>query len=136
MKFFRRKAAIPFDESSLPKLETLNGDSDITAFLAAGVSQALQSQALRIAWKADPRIAGFRGMADYDWDFNVEGYGRLALADDVASLLERIITPAPPPPPPQQIAAIDPPTPLPAELPAADPPARPPPRRHGSALPA
>jgi hypothetical protein len=130
----RRPPAV--DESTLPKLETLTGDSDITAFLAAGVSQALQSQALRIAWKADARIAGFRGMADYDWDFNAEGYGRLALSDDVANLLQRVITPTPPAPAPVQVAAIEPPAPIAAENPAVDPSPRPVPRRHGGALPA
>jgi len=100
-RWARRKAAAaqpapapvaPVDESTLPALETLTGDSDITAFLAAGVSPALQSQALRIAWRDDARIAGFRGLADYDWDFNAEGYGRLAAADDVAALLQRILS--------------------------------------------
>jgi hypothetical protein len=155
-RWARRKAAAtatppapaqvaPVDESTLPKLDTLTGDSDITAFLAAGVSRATQSAALRIAWREDARIAGFRGLADYDWDFNAEGYGRLAVADDVAALVRRVIVPAAAPaesPRPAPVAAAARPV-APA---AADPPRqaasaepeapRPVARRHGGALPA
>ena len=79
------------DEAQLPPLETLTGESDFTAFLAAGVSQGVQSRALRVAWEADPAIASFRGMAEYDWDFNAAGYGRLAATDNVAALLDRVM---------------------------------------------
>ncbi len=80
----------PVDEASLPKLETLGADSDFSAFLAAGVSAAMQTQALQIAWRSDAAIAAFRGMAEYDWDFNAAGYGRLAATDDVAAMLRGI----------------------------------------------
>jgi hypothetical protein len=141
-RWSRRKAeasVAPVDEATLPKLETLTSASDFAPFLAAGVSQALQSQALRIAWQSDARIAGFRGMADYDWDFNEAGYGRLALADDVAALLRRVITPDAPTPQPVQLAAPPPEPPLPAPptvVVADETPPRPAPRRHGGALPA
>jgi hypothetical protein len=132
----------PVDPATLPALETLTGESDVTAFLAPGVPQALHGQALRIAWENDPRIAGFRGMADYDWDFNAEGYGRLAVADDVGALLRKVLTPAVPQPTP--VAAIEaPPEPLPDPEPPrqvaaeqAEPPPILPARRHGGALPA
>jgi hypothetical protein len=90
-------ADAPIDEASLPKLEEITGASDIRAFLASGVSAALQSRALRIAWEQDATIASFRGMAEYDWDFNAAGYGRLAVGDDVAALLRGVmdtVTPA------------------------------------------
>jgi hypothetical protein len=79
------------DEASLPKLETLTAHSDFRAFLASGVSAAVQSRALRVAWASDPTIAAFRGMAEYDWDFNAEGYGRLAASDDVSVLLRGVM---------------------------------------------
>lgn len=75
----------------LPPIESLGADSDYTAFLARGVSQAVQAQALRIAWASDPAIADFRGMAEYAWDFNAPGYGELAPGDDVATWLSQIV---------------------------------------------
>jgi hypothetical protein len=78
------------DPASLPPIETLSAGSDFTAFLAQGVSASLQTQALKIAWEGDPQIASFRGMAEYAWDFNAEGYGQLAAGDDVAALLRGI----------------------------------------------
>jgi hypothetical protein len=152
----------PVAEADLPPIDSLTGASDVTAFLAAGVSAALQSRALSVAWRDDPAIAGFRGMADYDWDFNAAGYGRLAAADDVAALLRRIVgqpDPAPEPGPapasePAPVAAAEgarvaitaasvrqsdlpaaapPPDVAVSEaVPAGQPPARP---RHGGALP-
>jgi hypothetical protein len=152
-RWARRKAAAarpapqpvaPVDEAALPALDTLTGDSDITAFLAAGVSAELQSKALGIAWRDDARIAGYRGLADYDWDFNAESYGRLAAADDVAALLRRVVTPAETPR--QPAATVTAPAPgrsvaqpvvEPSQMAAAEPEApRPPARRHGGALPA
>jgi hypothetical protein len=90
-------------EASLPAPESLTAESDIRAFLAAGVSPSLQSRALRVAWESDAQIAAFRGMAEYDWDFNAEGYGRLAAGDDVAALVrgvvEKLAEQQEPPPP-------------------------------------
>ena len=51
----------------------------------------MQRQALQRAWESDPAIAGFRGMADYDWDFNAADYGRLWPTDDVAKLLGEVL---------------------------------------------
>jgi hypothetical protein len=91
----------------LPPLDTLGMGSDYTGFLRSGVSRAVQNQALAIAWASDPRIASFRGMADYDWDFNAVGYGRLGAQDDVAALLRRIVAPGgePEAPPPKSAPA-------------------------------
>lgn len=75
----------------LPPIESLGADSDYTAFLARGVSQAVQAEALRIAWTSDPAIANFRGMAEYAWDFNAPGYGDLAPGDDAAVWLSQIV---------------------------------------------
>ncbi len=97
----RKKAAsreIPAAESppelpppELPPIESLGADSDYTVFLARDVSRVLQAQALRVAWTSDPAIANFRGMADYDWDFNAPGYGDLAPGDDAATWLSQVV---------------------------------------------
>lgn len=71
----------------LPPLESLGADSDYTRFLAPDVPEELRRLAMRRAWTTDPRIAGFRGFGEYDWDFNAPGYGRLLACDDIGRLL-------------------------------------------------
>jgi hypothetical protein len=105
----------------LPSLDTLGTESDYACFLRAGVSRIVQNQALAIAWASDPRIAGFRGMAEYDWDFNAVEYGRLGARDDVADLLRRIVAPGREPetlPPEPHSAPADPSGPTPSSEPA------------------
>jgi Protein of unknown function (DUF3306) len=58
--------AEPFDPATLPPVATLTADSDYTAFLAKGVPEELRRLALRKAWASDPKIAAFRGFAEYD----------------------------------------------------------------------
>lgn len=88
----------------LPDIDSLGAASDYTAFLQTGVTAAVQQLALRRAWESDERIAGFRGMAEYAWDFNVPSYGRLWLADDVGQLLRAVLEPPAEDPP----VAVDP----------------------------
>jgi hypothetical protein len=147
------------EEAALPPLESLSAASDFSVFLRQGIAPALQSQALRVAWESDATIATFRGMAEYDWDFNAEGYGRLGAFDNVAAMLKRLIPMALPPEAPTDettVQAASPPTtpdirttaPAPiaapeelrAEVGVADDPepeitAPPVVRRHGGALP-
>ncbi len=78
---------------ALPDIETLGAGSDYTAFLQRGVAAEVQRVALQRAWASDEQIAGFRGMADYDWDFNAPIYGKLWASDDVAKLLQAIVSP-------------------------------------------
>ncbi len=102
-----------FDASSLPPIESLCADSDYTAFLRQGVPEQLQTLALRKAWATDPAIAGFRGLAEYDWDCNAPGYAALWPTDDVARLCEAVLGPAAAPeaeaeePPPVATAAAE-----------------------------
>jgi hypothetical protein len=77
----------------LPDVESLGADSDYTAFLQKGVAAEVQRIALQRAWASDKQIAGFRGMADYDWDFNAPTYGKLWASDDVAKLLQAVVSP-------------------------------------------
>jgi hypothetical protein len=71
-------AAIP-----LPPIESIEADSDITAFLAPGVTPELTRIALRRAWRFDPAIRDFIGLSENAWDFNapggVPGFGSLDL---------------------------------------------------------
>ena len=93
----------------LPDLETLGAGSDYTAFLQQGVAAEVQRLALQRAWASDEGIAGFRGMADYDWDFNAPTYGRLWASDDVAKLLHAVVSPpAEAEPPPMEPALAEP----------------------------
>lgn len=135
----------------LPPIETLDAASDYAVFLQKGVTAETQRLALQRAWTSDPVIAGFRGMADYDWDFNAVGYGRLSDLDDVAKLLAEVLGPEQEKEPegeaPQPVATADssvrltpPAQPEPPPLvgepdgePAEEKPLAP--RRHGSAIP-
>ena len=86
-----RPVAKPFDPATLPPIATLTADSDYTAFLARGVPEELQRLALRKAWASDPKIAAFRGFAEYDWDCNAPGYGQLLACDDVRRLCNALL---------------------------------------------
>jgi len=141
---------VPTPEPELPPLESLGTSSDYTAFLQKGVSAKIQRLALQQAWRSDKSIAGFRGMAEYAWDFNAPEYGRLWAADDVAKLVHAVISPpvddppatehaAPPEQselieaPSEEIPVVEPPPDVVAEIePTSKQPAL---RRHGSALP-
>jgi len=57
--------------AKLPDLDTLNKDSDFTAFLQDGVPDALRRQALRKLWRTDPVLANLDGLNDYDEDYNL-----------------------------------------------------------------
>ncbi len=90
----------------LPSIDTLGLASDYTAFLQKGVTAEVQRLALQRAWESDERIAGFRGMAEYAWDFNAPNYGRLRPGDDVAQLLRAVLEPPAPDPPSAEEPAI------------------------------
>ena len=85
----------PFDPASLPPVESLGADSDYTPFLRADVPQELRLMALRKAWVSDPVISNFRGFAEYDWDFNAPGYGRLLPTDRILDMVDSIVRDAP-----------------------------------------
>ncbi len=59
--------------AKLPDLDTLNEDSDFTAFLQDGVPDALRRQALRRLWRLNPVFANLDGLNDYDEDFSALG---------------------------------------------------------------
>ena len=102
-------AEAPFDPASLPPIESISANSDIRAFLQAGVPPDLSRAALRRAWSADPAIRDFIGLVENGWDFNdpngIPGFGPIA-AGDVAQLLARVIGAPPAEPTPQQVARV------------------------------
>ncbi|MFS2014700.1 DUF3306 domain-containing protein [Azospirillum sp. CT11-132] len=83
--------AVEEEAPELPSLDSLDSGSDYTGFLRPGVPAELRRQALRKAWTSDPVIAGFRGFAEYDWDYNAPGYGALLPTDDIARLLDAVL---------------------------------------------
>jgi hypothetical protein len=64
---------LPFDDASLPKLESIGAKSDIRAFLEAGVPGDLARAALRRVWSSDPAIRDFIGLSENSGDFNAPG---------------------------------------------------------------
>jgi uncharacterized protein DUF3306 len=80
-------AEIAFDLTSLPPIESIDAETDISGFLGPGVPSELTLAALRRAWISDPKIRNFVGLADYDWDFNaagsMAGFGPLEIAAEV-----------------------------------------------------
>jgi hypothetical protein len=86
-------AAPEFDVSSLPPIETIGADTDIAAFLKPGVPAALRHAALRRVWVTDPAIRDFKGLQDYDWDFNspdLPGFGPIRPEHDVGRMVARV----------------------------------------------
>lgn len=84
----------PFDPASLPAIESIAPDTDIIAFLGAGVPAALMRAALRRAWTSDPAIRDFIGIAENQWDFNdpnaIAGFGPLAATESSVDILAQI----------------------------------------------
>jgi len=87
-------AEAPPEPAKLPPIESIGPDSDISAFLAAGVPADLSQAALRRAWAADPAIRDFIGLSENSWDFTaldgVPGFGAIA-PSDVGRLLKRVM---------------------------------------------
>jgi hypothetical protein len=86
-----------FDPASLPPIESITAETDISGFLAAGVPPELTRAALPRAWASDPKIRNLVGLADYDWDFNaagsMAGFGPLEMIDEVGKMAARIVGP-------------------------------------------
>jgi len=89
-----------FDISALPSLSSIDANSDIRAFLQAGVPSALRHAALRRAWSADPAIRDFVGLNENFWEGvgmdNVPGFGALDPGVDVKKLVAEVFGDAEP----------------------------------------
>jgi hypothetical protein len=92
-------ATASFDPASLPPLDSITAETDIRAFLGAGVPAEVARAALRQAWAADPKIRNFVGLAECDWDFNkpggVPGFGPLEPSESLRRELARLVDRAP-----------------------------------------
>jgi len=136
----------PLDLSTLPKLEDLTPDSDITVFLRKGVPVSLRNAALRRIWSLDPAIRDYVGPVDYGWDWNTAGgvpdyVAELGETPEIRELVARMLSPSParseaePPaeqPPEQKVVRLEQPPSDPAQmveaasvLPAGEEPAQP-----------
>jgi hypothetical protein len=71
----------PFDLASLPSIESIDANTDVTVFLRPGVPPELSRAALRRAWSTDPAIRDFVGLVENGWDFNdpnaMPGFGTI-----------------------------------------------------------
>jgi hypothetical protein len=80
-----------FDPESLPPIEAIGVDTDISAFLRSSVPAELTRAALRRAWVSDPGIRDFIGIAENQWDFTdpaaIPGFGPMRETDDLPALL-------------------------------------------------
>jgi hypothetical protein len=85
------RAAPTFDPASLPSIESITADTDISMFLASGVPAKLTEAALRRAWVSDPVIRDFIGIAENQWDFTnpatIPGFGPV---QEAAASLSRL----------------------------------------------
>jgi hypothetical protein len=61
------------DPATLPKIEDLTAESDVSVFLRKGVPEALQKLALRRMWSLDPEIRDFVEVAENQFNFHVPG---------------------------------------------------------------
>uniref|UniRef100_UPI00135C5BCB DUF3306 domain-containing protein n=1 Tax=Geminicoccus flavidas TaxID=2506407 RepID=UPI00135C5BCB len=121
---------------SLPSVEGLTAQSDLTPFMRKGVPAALRNAALRRMWVLDPAIRDYVGDARdyaYDWSVpgSVPGSGPLARTEELITAARRIVSrlPATPEDGPEPgageapVAADDTASAPIAESAAADPPA-------------
>jgi hypothetical protein len=82
-----------------PSLEDLTAESDLSAFLRAGVPTALRNAAMRKMWSLDPAIRDHVGLAENAWDFNrpgaMRGFGPLEAGRAVVNFLSAVGREAP-----------------------------------------
>ena len=86
------------DLASLPSIDSITAETDVSAFLQSGVPASLTAAALRRAWVSDPVIRDFIEIAENQWDFTnpatIPGFGALrgtadSLLAQAAGILER-----------------------------------------------
>jgi hypothetical protein len=88
-------SAAPLDLASLPPIESLTSESDLSVFLQSGVPADVVRAALRGAWRLDPKIRDFIGIAESQWDFNdpnaMPGFGPLEAMDKEQAVVRRSV---------------------------------------------
>jgi len=88
-------APIPeFNVESLPPIETISAETDITEFMRTGVPETLKHAALRRAWASDPVIRDFVGLNENYWDAagpdGIAGFGDLDPNLDVRRMVSEL----------------------------------------------
>jgi hypothetical protein len=87
-------SAPAFDPLSLPSIDSIGAQTDISAFLKPGVPSELRLAALRRAWSMDPAIRDFKGLQENDWNFNdpngIPGFGELDPGVDVKKMVAQL----------------------------------------------
>ena len=90
----RGENRLPFDPASLPTIDSIGAESNIRAFLEAGVPDDLARAALRRVWSLDHTIRDFVGLSENSWDFNapgaMAGFGPID-GEEVGRLLTRLL---------------------------------------------
>ena len=85
---------LPFNPASLPTIDSIGAESNIRAFLEAGVPDDLARAALRRVWSLDHSIRDFVGLSENSWDFNapgaMAGFGPID-GEEVGRLLTRLL---------------------------------------------
>jgi len=61
--------ATAIDPADLPDIDSLDRESDFTAFMKEGVPEDLRVRALRKLWTTDPVLANLDGLNDYEENF-------------------------------------------------------------------
>jgi hypothetical protein len=88
------ESRLQFDPASLPTIESVGAETNIRAFLEAGVPGDLARAALRRVWSLDPAIRDFVGLSENSWDFNapgaMAGFGSID-GEEVGRLLTRLL---------------------------------------------
>jgi hypothetical protein len=94
-----REATEKVNRCTLPWPDTIEAQTDITAFMQSGVPAELQIAALRRAWSVDPAIRDYRGLQENDWDFDhsgsIPGFGDLGPDYDVRVMLAGLFSEPP-----------------------------------------
>ncbi|MGE0279283.1 MAG: DUF3306 domain-containing protein [Rhizobiaceae bacterium] len=83
----------PFDLSTLPPIDSIAADTDLSPFFRPGVPSELKLAALRRMWVSDPAIRDFVGLQEYDWDFvtgDIPGFGPIGPDVDVRAMADRL----------------------------------------------
>lgn len=88
-----------FDVESLPPIESISAETDITAFMRSGVPETLKHAALRRAWASDPVIRDFVGLNENFWDAagpdGIPGFGDLDPKLDVRRMVSELFGESP-----------------------------------------
>jgi hypothetical protein len=83
--------ASAFDPATMPSIDSIGAQTDITVFMRSGVPTEMRLAALRRAWTVDPAIRDFKELAENDWDFNdlnsIPGFGEPLPEVDVKTML-------------------------------------------------